>query len=515
MTNGGADGGRGELWSGDVEFSDRDELAYRPGEVLVPTASGNDAEDWINRRQPSRERGRTAIEDSTYTLIPDVADALTVVVELRHRGILAQPNHVLFSHCLCCGCGPHPAMFWPSSYAWLSAYPFGANPFGANPFGANPFGANPFGANPFGANPFGANPFGANPFGANPFGANPFGANPEAARDVNTNPARLFAYGGARPETAAFRATGLRPHSAHPATVPTLPSAPALPAPEDRTPSIVVIDTGIAKKATDGEPGFRPAALELADVLEYETQIVLAGVTRTFEAGEEPDEDPRDDHIDPVAGHGTFIAGIIDRIAPGSRLEVHGLLNGRGDANEVDITATLRSLRTRPEGPPALVNLSFGGYTAVEMGLLAEAVRSLQEAGTVVVASAGNDATCRPSFPAAFPGVVAVGALGPNGPAHFTNYGPWVRACAPGVDVVSTFFTRWTPGQGDRELDEWVRWSGTSFAAPAVVGALARAMRDGIPTARDAVERVIDDPGLFRIPGLGTVVNQTPWCVRT
>jgi hypothetical protein len=494
--------GRGERWSDDVEFSDGDEFAYVPGEVLVPTASGDEAEEWINRRQPSRERGREPIPNTSFDTIPNVEDLLTVVGELRGRGILAQPNHVLFSHCLCCGCGPHPAAFWPGSYAWLSAYPFGANPFGANPFGANPFGANPFGANPFGANPFGANPFGANPFGANPFGANPFGANPETGGDVVTNPARLFASGRARPETAAFRATGLRHHSAHPATAPVLSTAPAALAEADGSPTIVVIDTGIA----GGD--FLPASL--AGVVDP-----IESATRTgppIPAEEIPDEDPTDGRIDPVAGHGTFIAGLIDRIVPGSHIEVSGLLNGRGDAKEADIVATLNALSDR-DPAPELLNLSFGGYTAVEMGVLAGAVRKLQAKGTVVVASAGNDASCRPSFPAAFPGVVSVGALGPSGPAHFTNYGPWVRACAPGVDVVSAFF-EWDPKQGNSDLKEWVRWSGTSFAAPAVVGALARAMGDGILTAREAMERVIDDRGLFRMPGLGTVVNQTPWFVR-
>ena len=29
--------------------------------------------------------------------------------------------------------------------------------------------------------------------------------------------------------------------------------------------------------------------------------------------------------------------------------------------------------------------------------------------------------------------------------------------------------------------------------------------------AQQAVDRLIDDPGLFRIHGLGAVVNQTPW----
>jgi len=489
--------GRGERWSDDVEFADGDEFAYVPGEILVPSSSGGEAEEWIGRRQPSREGGRQSIPNTTFDRIPNVEETLIVVGELRGRGIPAQPNHVLFPHCMCCGCGPHPAAFWPGSNAWLSAYPFGANPFGANPFGANPFGANPFGANPFGANPFGANPFGANPFGANPFGANP------EAEDVVTNPARLFASGSARPESAAFRASGRRNHSAHPANTPVLTGVPAALADADGPPTIAVIDTGIAM----GD--FRPAALD----------GVVAGIpstTRTGDSilpGEEPDEDPTDGRIDPVAGHGTFIAGLIDRIVPGSHIEVAGLLNGRGDANEGDIVATLNALSDR-DPPPELVNLSFGGYTAVEMGVLAEAVGKLQKKGTVVVASAGNDATCRPSFPAAFPGVVSVGALGPSGPAHFTNYGPWVRACAPGVDVVSSFFVGWTPGPGDRELLEWVRWSGTSFAAPAVVGALARAMGDGVLTAREAVERVIDDRGLFRIPGLGTVVNQTPWFVR-
>jgi subtilisin family serine protease len=131
----------------------------------------------------------------------------------------------------------------------------------------------------------------------------------------------------------------------------------------------------------------------------------------------------------------------------------------------------------------------------------------------VVVASAGNDGTCEPMFPAALPGVVSVGAVGPDGPAFFSNYGPWVRACAPGVDLVSTFFrfagadVAAGSGPDPDNFDGWAIWSGTSFSGPVVAGALARTMMAEGCTGQEAVERVVDNPWLLRLPGLGTVVN--------
>jgi subtilisin family serine protease len=325
-----------------------------------------------------------------------------------------------------------------------------------------------WGANPFQANPFQANQFRANPFEANPFRANPFRANPRQLAEL-------------------LRAGGRRGHSARPAEVPSLPSYSGRIADRSK-PSIVVLDTGLA-----GD-GLRPHALR--------------GLPADAAHVESPDEDC-DGRIDPVAGHGTFIAGIIERIAPGCELSVNGVLGGYGDADEVTVADAIEALIDPVTGTgPDLVNLSFGGYALVQMERLAQAVRRLQAAGSVVVASAGNDATCRRTYPAALPGVVSVGALGPNGPAPFTNYGDWVRACAPGVDVVSTFFTSWEPPQG-RHYAEWVCWSGTSFAAPAVVGALARCMREGL-SGPQAVAHLLDDPALLRWPDLGTVVNSTP-----
>jgi len=257
---------------------------------------------------------------------------------------------------------------------------------------------------------------------------------------------------------------------------------------------VIVLDTGLA------EPRFRPAAL--ADPAPIHAASALDE--------DRPDEN-HDDQLDPAAGHGTFIAGVIDQVAPGCGITLHRVLSTFGDGDEAAIAACLNGLELQ-DPTHTILNLSFGGYVLDHPHLLARAVRRLQQLGVVVVASAGNDATCRPTYPAALPGVVSVGAVGPGGAAPFTNYGPWVRACAPGVDLLSTFFRDLdepspTQGGGTVRFDGWALWSGTSFAAPVVVGALARTMAQTGCTAADAVTRVIDAPALMRIPYLGTVVN--------
>ena len=315
--------------------------------------------------------------------------------------------------------------------------------------------------------PMFASPMFASPMFASPMFASPMFASPMFASPMFASPA------------------GRRRNSARPCA----PPRPAWAASKGTTgPRVAILDTGLAARR------LRPAAL---------------GSLSTSDAHwERPDEDG-DRALDPAAGHGTFIAGIIERLAPGCDFTIERVLSTDGDGDEVAIARRIDALA----GQVDLFNLSFGGYSSDQMRVLGAAVRRAQAAGAVVVASAGNDATCRPSYPSALHGVIGVGAVGPNGPAPFSNYGPWVRACAPGVDVVSTFFSRFEgpaqapPGGTDPDdFDEWAVWSGTSFAAPVVVAALARQMQSGA-TAAEAVARVIDAPALLRIPDLGTVVN--------
>ena len=283
---------------------------------------------------------------------------------------------------------------------------------------------------------------------------------------------------------------------AAPRTSTVRPSAPPSSDDGDGTCRVVVVDTGLA------DVPFLPAELN--------AQIGGAG-TR-----DEPDVDD-DGNLDPAAGHATFIAAIVERLVPNATVEVRQVLSTFGDGSDSDVAATLRSLL---EDPPQVVNLSFAGYSEDDTAPLAirDAVAELVARGTAVVAAAGNDATCRPAWPASLDSVVSVGALGPGGPAWFTNHGTWVRACAPGVDVVSRFFDIPSSPTATQEQDvealggvvKWASWSGTSFAAPIVAGVLARAVVAGL-TPEQAVARVIDDPTLLRLVGLGTVINERPW----
>jgi subtilisin family serine protease len=115
---------------------------------------------------------------------------------------------------------------------------------------------------------------------------------------------------------------------------------------------------------------------------------------------------------------------------------------------------------------------------------------------TVVVSPAGNQHCQVPQYPAAFhlepdhPNVIGVGSISPFGKrSRFSNYGSWVACCTEGENVLSTFITGWSgeieeadppgvlPGSHPSKqfTSGWARWSGTSFAAPKVTAALAKA----------------------------------------
>jgi subtilisin family serine protease len=129
-----------------------------------------------------------------------------------------------------------------------------------------------------------------------------------------------------------------------------------------------------------------------------------------------------------------------------------------------------------------------------------------------VVACAGNHASDRPFWPAALDGVIAVAAVDGEERAWFSDFGPWVDACAPGVGITSCFVRFDGPLPRVRGIDPddftgYATWSGTSFAAPVVAGAIAeRAAADDISGAA-AAARVLDPARRRTMPDLGVLIT--------
>ena len=85
----------------------------------------------------------------------------------------------------------------------------------------------------------------------------------------------------------------------------------------------------------------------------------------------------------------------------------------------------------QPSTGARIINLSLGGPG--DDTTLHNAITSAVNAGVLVVAAAGNAGTAAPHFPAAYPEVLAVAAVGPDGmPASYSSFGPYVGIRGPG-----------------------------------------------------------------------------------
>lgn len=83
----------------------------------------------------------------------------------------------------------------------------------------------------------------------------------------------------------------------------------------------------------------------------------------------------------------------------------------------------------------SIINLSLGGTG--DSPLIHSLIRSARDQGVLFVAAAGNEPTLAPTYPAAYPEVIAVTALSPTGEiAPYANRGDFVDVAAPGVSLV-------------------------------------------------------------------------------
>lgn len=153
----------------------------------------------------------------------------------------------------------------------------------------------------------------------------------------------------------------------------------------------------------------------------------------------------------------------------------------------------------QPSAGAKVINMSLGGpgSTAVQQN----AVVAASNAGSLIIAAAGNDAVSTPSYPAAYDQVVSVSAVGPDAVlASYSNFGSTIDIAAPGGDLADgggdpsfgVMSTAWDYSTGTPIYDNSV-WVGTSMASPHVAGvaALLLAQSPGL-TAAQLRSRLVD-----------------------
>jgi serine protease len=274
---------------------------------------------------------------------------------------------------------------------------------------------------------------------------------------------------------------------------------------------VALIDTGVAYE----------------DRGKYRRAPDLAG-TRFTSGWDFVDDDAHPNDVPPRRrrSHGTHLAGIIAQTT-GNRV------GGAGVAPEATImpirvlrpdvigtaTTIARGLRFAADHGADVANLSLAGTS--DKRVVRDAVRYAVSKGVTVVAAAGNAGTAPVSFPAAYPGVIAVGALTRSrSRAYYSNFGRALDLVAPAGDrqIVEEGFER-----GDGVLQQTLNGDGpatfcfcfmasTSAAAAQVSGVAALLVASGRATRPAAVRAALTEsardlgpPGRDNMYGAGLV----------
>ena len=213
---------------------------------------------------------------------------------------------------------------------------------------------------------------------------------------------------------------------------------------------------------------------------------------------------PKDDN-----GHGTHCAGIAAAItdngvgvagmAPNAKIMPVRVLAGPGSGSLLGVA---KGIVWAANNGADVISLSLGG--AGTMPALGDAIQHALKKNSVVIAAMGNSGhNGNPiSYPAAYPGVIAVGATDAEDKiAFFSSFNKYCSVSSPGVNIYATTPTYdvWlTKNSNGKITKNYSYMSGTSMATPLVAGlaGLIRSQHPGMAPAdvKKLLETTADKP---------------------
>lgn len=248
---------------------------------------------------------------------------------------------------------------------------------------------------------------------------------------------------------------------------------------------VAVIDTGIDRNHPDikdhlwTDPGEIPD-----DHLDNDNDGLVDDVFGwNFLDSSEDTMEQRGNSQTSIAGHGTFIAGLIALIAPNARIMPIRAFSADGVS---DAFSVAQGIKYAVDHGARVINLSFG--STEDSPVMHDAVTYAHQRGVLMIAAMGNENKgddVAPQFPAKWNlEVMGVAALdGNNHKAVFSNFGASVSVSATGVDLFSLY-----PELNN--VPDYAMWSGTSFAAPLATATAALILEDN---PHQDIRRTIED----------------------